>query len=180
MNENKIKKITEWIEGIIIKLNLCPFAKGPYENGQINIKVNEEFNDALIVESVLEECEYLTKQEKTKFSNSLLAYPNYSGTFEDFYALVQDCEILHKQVGLSDLFQLVCFHPNFYFADEKNLIKTNLVNQSPYPIIHILKKEEMDKLNLSPSEGEKIANTNKEKLKELSENDYQKLLAIIK
>ena len=35
--EQTIKETRQWLEDWVIKLNLCPFAKFPYENNQVRI-----------------------------------------------------------------------------------------------------------------------------------------------
>ena len=57
INETKI--IKKWLEKTIIGLNLCPFAKEPFENGQINLKLVESISEEACYQSFITELDFL-------------------------------------------------------------------------------------------------------------------------
>lgn len=162
------ENINQWISDTIIALNLCPFAKAPFEKGLIRVEVSnaKKFDDQFSF--FLDELSEIQGLSKTDISNSIIAYTDFKGDFLDFNDFVGSCEAILEELKLETIFQLVCFHPNFCFENTDPLDRINLVNRSPYPIIHILRFEEVE-LALQNIEEAKMINTrNEETLNELS------------
>ena len=67
--------------------------------------------------------------------NDFLDYNDFSGW------LVED--ILEEQ--FEDHFQLATFHPQYQFAQTTKGDPSNKTNQSPYPMLHILRSESVEK-----------------------------------
>lgn len=160
---NKIEQTRQWIKEVIVGLNLCPFAKIPLEAGQIHIELFEMNNlDEVFKNSLIELNE--SKHETTVLvSNEKLEYL-------ELLDLVDQLELALEEAGLELQFQLVAFHPDFKFEGPDAKDRANLVNSSPFPIIHILKSESIEKLNLSPNKGEEISHNNEKMLNGLSED----------
>lgn len=95
--------------------------------------------------------------------------------FQSFYHMTQDLEEMLESAGLENHFQLVAFHPEFCFEGLDPSDKANLVNRSPWPLLHILRFSDIEELSLSPQEAEQISHRNEKKLKEMKESDLHKL-----
>lgn len=158
---NYKNNINAWIKKTVIGLNLCPFAKSPFQQGEIQIIICESSEDDTILDSLLAEMEQL--KLNSKFKTSLLIYPNASQDFLSFYNLFKDCEEVIDQVGYGKDFQIVCFHPKFYFENLDESARGNFVNRSPYPLIHILNRDEVAAA-MSSSKGAENISYNNEKL----------------
>ena len=168
MNQTMIEQTQEWLEKVVVGLNLCPFAKAPYENAKIELIAGalNELED--MVETSLE------KLNQDVFETSLLIFKDQID-FESFYQLSAGLEAALEEAGLEEFFQIVVFHPDFVFEGLDANDRANLVNRSPYPTIHILKTASMNALNLEPGQGEKISLANEEQLNSLTLESLQKL-----
>lgn len=166
------ERIDIWIKEVIIGLNLCPFAKLPFESGKIRTSISDVTDDDKMFEFFLDELEII--QAKIEISNSLVCFSKYNDSFEQFYDFVNHCEHLLVKLNLDHLFQLVCFHPNFKFANSENSQRVNLVNSSPCPLIHILRTNEVENATKSISDPETITNNNEIKLTSLSNENVEK------
>lgn len=159
--------ITKWLEKTIIGLDLCPFTRKPFLEGKILIEelpgqaspaAQNQFLNALSA-----------FQGQSKFETVLLVYPQWKISFKDFYAFSEDCENHLGSLELEDEFQIVAFHPDFCFGGLEFSNRANLVNSSPLPLIHILRINDLELLNLSVTEAETMSFGNAKKLEALSE-----------
>ena len=159
--------ITTWLEKTIMGLDLCPFTRKPFLEGKILIEElpAQEYAEA--------QDQFLTSlssfQGQSKFETVLLVYPQWKINFIDFYAFVEDCEDQLVSLNLEDEFQLVAFHPGFFFGGLEFSDRANLVNSSPLPLIHILRINDLDVLNLSAKDAEAMSFGNAKKLEMLSD-----------
>ncbi|MBY0413322.1 MAG: DUF1415 domain-containing protein, partial [Bdellovibrionales bacterium] len=106
--------------------------------------------------------------------------PHGNSDFLEFNDFVGDLEGLIEEANLSDVFQLVAFHPKFVFEKTDFSERGNLVNRSPYPTLHILRSEEIARALKNPKDGEIISFNNDQKLNEMSEEEIDKLFYFLK
>ena len=171
MKMNLQNKIHKWLTDVIIGLNLCPFAKDPFENNKIKIEISNAINEDEIWSETLEEIHYL--EENINISTTLLAFDKSEISFYNLNDLVLKLE---KMLEVKNIpYQVVAFHPEFKFQDTTAKDRINYVNRSPYPLIHILRSEEMDKVFKDDLMGEKINLQNEITLGKLSTNEIKKL-----
>ena len=170
MNKNQkgIEDVRTWVEEVIIGLNLCPFAKDPWKNGLIRFQASIETHEEKMLQVFLDELNELQMHKPSDISTTLICFTQYQGDFNEFYDLVGSCEAILEDLGLDDFFQLVAFHPEFQFNNLCPSDKANLVNCSPVPIIHIIRKVEIAQVIKGMDDGEKISLANEKRLLELS------------
>lgn len=166
--ENTLSLTKYWLEQIVLGLDLCPFARIPYERGLIRTVVCVDHEEENQLGFFLSELEYLNQNEPSVVSTTLLVYPKASADFREFNDFVGDLEFMLEEAGLADVFQLVAFHPRFVFEETPFDHRGNLVNRSPFPILHILRSEEIARALKNPKDGEIISFNNDKKLHELS------------
>ena len=77
-------------------------------------------------------------------SNAFLILAIKDISFDQFYDLFLLAESLVEQMKDSLLFQLVAFHPQFTFGNVDQAHSSNFSNRSPYPMIHILRVDEVE------------------------------------
>lgn len=170
MKMNYHQEIETWLKEVIIGLNLCPFAKDPFEKGKIKIEISDSKAEDKIWEDTIKEIEFL--ENNRQLSTTLLALPKSQISFHDLYDLTLNLEHMFESKQVP--YQIVAFHPNFKFEDTNEEDRINFVNRSPYPLIHILRSEEMNAILKDESIGIKINQANEKTLNLLSENEFKK------
>ena len=173
--ENTLSLTKYWLETIVLGLDLCPFARIPYQKGQIRICSHLDSTEEAQLGYFLEELDVLHQADPSDISTTIIAYPNASSDFYEFNDFVGDLESMLEEAGLADIFQLVAFHPKFVFVDTEFNHLGNYVNRSPFPIIHILRSEEIARALKNPKDGETISFNNDKKLHELSRETLEQL-----
>lgn len=158
--------INKWIEKTIIGLELCPFTRRPFLEGKILI---EELPGKTSIEAQPYFLNSLNLfQNQNKYETVLQVYPDWKTSFKVFYDFLEDCEDLLISLKLEDEFQLVAFHPQFCFHGLDFSNRANLVNSSPLPLIHILRINDLEVLNLSAQDAEAMSFGNATKLERMS------------
>lgn len=172
MKEKEIVKF--WIEEVIIGLNLCPFAKVPYEKGLLEMNICVFLEEEKRTHYLLDALERVLLHPEIEY-NAVVAFPRVLDGFHDFYDWVGFLEDLIKNQKLPVEIQLVVFHPDFRFNEDAGDVhpRAHLVNSSPYPTIHILKANAITGVLKNPKDGERISLQNEEKLKALSLSDLK-------
>lgn len=178
--ENTLSLTKYWLENIVLGLDLCPFARIPYQKGQIRVVECEAADEDQQLGFFLEELDLLHQSVPTDISTTIIAYPKGSADFYEFNDFVGDLESLLEEAELSDLYQLVAFHPKFVFVDTDFDHLGNYVNRSPFPILHILRSEEITRALKNPQDGEIISFNNDKKLHEISQETFDQLFYYLK
>lgn len=147
MPHDDVEKIKEnslnWVLSFVIELNLCPFAKKVITDNTLGIKVSlaQKLEPALeAVMSAVGDLDRHTDEETT-----LLIFPSMFHNFLDYLDFVSLAEKLLSMQGYNGVYQLATFHPEYCFADIEQDDVSNYTNRSPYPMIHILKEDSIEK-----------------------------------
>lgn len=174
------RRVIDWIEKVVIGLNLCPFAKVPWENGEWDVLSFEGGDLKLARKFALEKTLEFTEN---KSSSAFLVFPEINLNFIKFYNFSALVEQDIKEAGLGGVIQCVTFHPEFRFEGENKNARGNYVNRSPLPLLHLLDEGALSAI-LSEQEsdiGEKISHSNSKMLKNMSPNEFtEKVLKYIK
>jgi uncharacterized protein len=171
MKDKVYETIEKWLSKTIVELNLCPFAKIPWQNSQIRLCICDAPNEDQAYPSFVEELERLHASEE--FITTIIAYPNFSMDFFDFNDWLGELEQMLSDNDLDDSFQLVAFHPQFVFDQYDHNDLANWVNRSPYPVVHILRFSDVQKALLDENFAKKISYTNEQNIKNLTDAQKQ-------
>ncbi|RUR13747.1 DUF1415 domain-containing protein [Legionella sp. km772] len=175
MNSTTVTEQTlNWVRSFVIENNLCPFAKGPVNKNALRITVSEHRKKALALEDLMTEIHFL--DEHPKIETTLLVFPT---GFKDFFAyleLVDLAEELLEQLEYEGIYQVASFHPDYYFADSEPDEVSNYTNRSPYPMLHILREEDLEKAIQAYGDTSKIPERNRELLQHLGLEKIKEIL----
>jgi hypothetical protein len=172
--EEQLTIVNDWLKEIVVGLDLCPFAKKPFENDQIRLKLSPHITANEWLQDFVSELDLLNKTPKEKLSTTLLILPNAYEEFRDFHDFVGSLEEFLEENQLDHLFQLVSFHPTFIFDGLDAQERGHFVNRSPFPIIHILRSEEIALAIKTIQDGENISLKNDAKLNHMSQSSFFK------
>lgn len=143
-NDNRIIEQTKkWIVDVVIGCNFCPFASREIKRNSIHYKVVSETNLKKSLDLFLDECRRLDRQPEIE--TSLLIFSKGFSSFDDYLVLLHESEKLIKQKRYEGVYQLASFHPQYRFAETPMDDAANYTNRSPYPMLHLLKEESIEK-----------------------------------
>ncbi len=159
MNE-QLKKTANWIDAFVIGYNLCPFAAKPFNEGKIKYVLEDTKDLGVLVEKTFLECVELQNIDPKIIETTVIVHPNILTDFHEYISvLVQMQEDLEK-LELDGIIQLATFHPDYQFEDTDINDPENFTNRSPFPMIHILRENSVEKAIASHPNTEKIPHEN--------------------
>lgn len=158
-----INESRQWIDNFIIRHSICPFAHKVVSADQVDYHVshlNAEDLDKLLIEIV----SYVSA---LTVSTGFVIYPNQFPKFLDFLDYYYACEMFLEESEFDDDFQIVAFHPQYLFGGEDPTDASHSTNRSPFPMIHILRKDEVEEAILHFGDTRIITRRNIELLRKM-------------
>ncbi len=165
-----IQVIKNWLEKLIIGMNLCPFAKEPYQKNAVRISVSDAFSLTDGMSFFEREIRYIAKHNKIE--TSLLVFPHFSD-ITSFNKFIQQCEALLVLKKWYKEYQITFFHPSAQIKGYTENSSHHLVIQAPYPVLHLLRVASVESLGAKVKEDVHIAND--KKLSELNSTEVKQL-----
>ena len=107
------QQVNQWLNDVVIDLNLCPFAAKPQRNNQIKIFISQAREEQDLLEDILTQFMELEKEPSKKLETTLVVVPNMLSDFDDYNLFIDWVEALIRQQKWQGIFQLAyqCFNP---------------------------------------------------------------------
>jgi len=131
----------KWVKEIIVKYNICPFAKKELERKTIHCAVLDGTDLTELLEHV--NAEFIRLDTNKDIATTLVVIPKLSSNFDDFLDLIDYANDLLEMQDYEGVYQLAHMHPKYRFDDTPMQDAANFTNRSPYPILHIIREDEM-------------------------------------
>ncbi|MGS0741564.1 DUF1415 domain-containing protein [Glaciimonas sp. GG7] len=174
-SEQVIIDTKRWLESAVIGLNLCPFAKAVYIKNQIRFVVSNARTRVDLVAELRSELDLLQDADPALIDTTLLIHPWVLRDFLDYNDFLDDADALLEEFDLEGDIQIASFHPDYQFAGTDIDDITNYTNRSPYPTLHLLREDSMDRAVEAFPEAEDIFEKNIQTLKNLGNDGWKKL-----
>ena len=169
-----IRQTQEWLEQVVIKLNLCPFAASPYNQQRIHYSVCRETDTGQRLRALMQEIDHL--EDDAAIETCLLLFPDKALTFDAYLDLLAMANALLDECGYSGVFQLASFHPDYCFEGATMNDAANYTNRSPYPMLHLLREHSLEQAISNHPDTENIPARNIKKMRALGNTQIQKIL----
>jgi hypothetical protein len=140
-----IAQTRAWVRRAVIGLNLCPFARGVEAKDQIRYVVTDAAEPEGLLAALCEELQRLADTDPEVVDTTLLIHPNALQDFREFNDFLELADAAVEAMGLDGVLQVASFHPEFQFADTDPDDITNATNRSPYPTLHLLREDSVDR-----------------------------------
>lgn len=164
-----------WLTDAVIGLNLCPFAKAVYVKNQIHYAVSSATSTVQLMEDLATEIDSLLALDATIRDTTLVIAPDCVADFLDFndFLGLADAYLAHN--GFEGIVQIASFHPRYQFANTRADDITNCSNRAPYPILHLLREESVDRAVAAFPDAAQIYETNLHRLQKLGRDGWDAL-----
>lgn len=144
MNQNSIIDATRrWVTEAVVGLNLCPFARRELVKDRVLFRVTDATSEQALLTALQAELLYLEAHPECE--TTLLVHP---GVLEDF-AVYNDflgaADGLLVELELEGIYQIASFHPDYQFEGTEADDAENFTNRSPYPMLHLLREESLER-----------------------------------
>lgn len=171
----EITDTLRWLERAVIGLNLCPFAKAPHVKGQIHYALSEAKGLEGLRDELIEQLQALAACSAEERETTLLIVPQMLQDFLEFNDFLDEADLVLQELDLDGVFQVASFHPDFQFADTEPDDITNATNRSPYPTLHLLREESIDRAVEAFPEAERVYEVNMATMEKLGAAGWKAL-----
>jgi hypothetical protein len=174
--EHARARTRRWLERAVIGLNLCPFAKGPHVKGQVHLAVCRSPHAEDLLTRFGRELDDLAAADPAMRETTLLVAPMFHpDDFLSFNGFLPRCQRVIKRTGRQGVIQLASFHPLYRFAGAQEDDIANYTNRAPYPTLHLLREDSIDRAVQAFPRAETIYETNIETMRRLGPGGWKAL-----
>lgn len=174
-DEEVIAQTKVWLERAVIGLNLCPFAKSVHIKNQIRYVVSPAQTPEELAADLVAELEVLAEANPEKIDTTLLIHPYVMQDFLDFNDFLEVADATVEELDLDGILQVASFHPEYQFEGTEFDDIDNYTNRAPFPTLHLLREESIDKAVAAFPEAEEIYEKNIQTLRALGHEGWKKL-----
>ncbi len=176
MNTQQVEaSVRKWVDTFVVGMNLCPFAKRELVKQRVRFTVTEASTEDELLQALQAELELLETDPSVE--TTLLIHPAVLGDFLDYnqFLDIADALLLHMQ--LDGVYQVASFHPDYQFGGTAPWAAENYTNRSPYPILHLLREESLDRVLGDNPDADQIPQRNIDLMNSMGEEKLAALLA---
>ena len=134
-----------WLERAVIGLNLCPFAKAVQVKKQVRYVVSDASTPEALLETLMDELQTLADADPEQIDTTLLIHPRVLTDFADYNEFLDVADAALEDMQLDGELQVASFHPQYQFADTDINDIGNYTNRAPYPILHLLREDSIER-----------------------------------
>lgn len=175
-NQLIVEATHQWLEKVVIGLNLCPFAASPWRQGRVRSRISEATSQQQLAEDLAEELLALQASDPAERETTLLIHPHVLDDFFDYNDFLDLADRLLEDLGLDGTIQVASFHPDYRFADSQPDDPANCTNRSPYPMLHLLREASIEAATAHMPDPDLIYERNIKKLRELGMDGWNALM----
>ena len=173
--EQAIAETRAWVDRAVIGLNLCPFAKAVQTKGQVRYVASVATDTETLLQELCDEMRLLVDTPASETDTTLLIHPGVLMDFLDYNDFLDLADAAVDEMGLAGVLQVASFHPDYQFEGTEASDVTNATNQSPYPTLHLLREDSVDRAVAAFAEPEAIFEPNMRTLEDLGEEGWAAL-----
>ena len=166
---------TRWIERAVVGLNLCPFARAPHAQGKLRLRVSHARDTDALLDDLCGELQSLNALTPDECETGLLIHPFVLNDFLDYNDFLDVADAAVQTLGLEGEWQVAGFHPQYRFADTEPDAIENYSNRSPYPMLHLLREESVERAVAAFPDAGNLPNRNIETLRRIGHDGWRRL-----
>jgi uncharacterized protein len=171
--------VQRWLEQVVIGLQLCPFASRPVRRGQVRLVVSRPADEEELLGVLREELVRLANIDVEELETTLIILPELLRDFWDYQQFLPWAEQLLRREGWEGHFQIASFHPDYCFAGSDPDDPENLTNRTPFPILHLLREDSLEKVLGQYPDAEAIPERNQVRVRALTAEEVRELFPYV-
>lgn len=173
-DEEIIQSVRQWVETFVVGMNLCPFAKRELVKNRVRFVTTAATTAEQLLQVLQTELELLNADPSVE--TTLLIHPAVLQDFYDFNDFLGCADILLLDMELEGIYQVASFHPDYRFGGTRPGDAENYTNRAPYPVLHLLREESLERVIADYPDVDDIPERNIELMNSLGQDKLQALL----
>ncbi len=138
---NAIDLTRAWVGGFVVDLNLCPFARVPFEAERIRYRLCDATTPDTAYRALLQEIARFAQLSAQEWETGLFIVPHGLEDFGDYLDVLEDAQAALQESALDEMLQLASFHPDYVFEGVADDDPANYTNRSPLPMFHLIRQD---------------------------------------
>lgn len=175
MEQQVSEDVRQWLENVVIGLNLCPFAAKPFSERRVRIHVSAANTEEALLDDLQAELERLSDTPVAELETTVMAIPHMLENFDDYNQFLDLVDLWLEQFGWDGELQVASFHPDYQFADTEPDDAGNLTNRAPWPLLHLIREDSLEAVLAHFPDVDEIPERNIARMKALSDEDKKRL-----
>lgn len=168
------KTVANWVENVVVGLNLCPFAKREVTKNRVRYAASEADDWDTLVGDLESELSLLMSD--ASIETTLLIHPRVLQDFYEYNLFLDVANGVLIEQALDGVIQIASFHPDYQFADTDPGDVENYTNKSPYPMLHLIREDSLEAAIANHPDSDSIPEQNIEKVEALGREKMKALL----
>ncbi len=173
-DEEIIHAVRQWVETFVVGMNLCPFAKRELVKNRVRFVTTAATTAEQLLQVLQTELELLNADPSVE--TTLLIHPAVLQDFYDFNDFLGFADSLLVDMELEGIYQVASFHPDYQFGGTRPGDAENYTNRAPYPVLHLLREESLERVIADYPDVDDIPERNIELMNSLGQDKLQALL----
>jgi hypothetical protein len=169
-----IGSVRRWVESFVVDMNLCPFAKRELIKNRVRFALTAAKTEEDLLIALQAELELLSSD--ASIETTLLIHANLLQDFYDYNQFLNYADKLLRQLDLEGVYQIASFHPHYQFDGTGPDDAENYTNRSPYPLLHIIREQSLERAIAASSDLDQVPSRNIELMNHLGKDKLQALM----
>lgn len=171
--------VRQWLDEVVIGLNLCPFAARPVRAGKLRVVVSEAREELDLLTDLQTELQHLDDTPVETLETTVIAIPKMLADFSDYNDFLELVDTLLEKFEWDGIYQVASFHPYYQFSDTQPEDAGNYTNRAPYPLLHLLREDSVEAALDSHPDPDRIPEDNIRKMEALTPEQRRKLFGYL-
>lgn len=159
---------------LVVGEGLCPFAHPVLSRLHIELSSSADLEQVTL--HFMDHLRQVAEADPQQLPTSLFVTPSVLDSFDEYWNWVLICDNLLVQLGYEGVLQLATFHPQYLFEGEDEDDMSHFTNRSPYPMLHIIREDDMEQALASVRFPERIPERNREHIRRLGKEGLLQLM----
>jgi len=173
-DEAIVLAVRTWVETFVVGMNLCPFAKRELVKNRVRFVTTAATTQEQLLMVLQAELKLLNTDPSVE--TTLLIHANVLQDFYDFNDFLSTADSLLVDMELDGTYQIASFHPDYQFAGTQTGDAENYTNRAPYPVLHLLREESLERVIADYPDVDGIPERNIKLMNDLGPDKLQTLL----
>jgi len=134
-----------WVDRVVIGLNLCPYARAARLRNRTRFVGSTATDPEALLAAFCDAARELIETPVAALETTLLVHPFVLTDFDDYNDFLDVADAALEALGATGVLQVASFHPQYQFEGTSPDDVGNASNRSPYPTLHLLREDSVDR-----------------------------------
>jgi hypothetical protein len=173
-SEEYLLPVKNWVETMVVGLNLCPFAKRELVKNRVRFELSDAKTESELLAHLKNEIILL--DENDSIETTLLIHPFVFTDFFEYNQFLDTADRFLVELDRDGIYQIASMHPDYQFGGTEPSDIENYTNRAPYPLLHLIREDSMETAIANYKDSDLIPDNNIAQLESMGLEKVQAML----